>query len=108
MAPGGAPTPRVPGKECDSLIDPTVARPAPDSTHEPRPPKLYACGRRFPRIEFIEVGSEEMAWSMTVREGERLCRSCGIVLGILQHDAPLLRLSGLSGRNSKQEPRSFL
>ena len=100
--------PESQAKECDSLIDPTVARPAPDSTHEPRPPKVYAYSRRFPRKESIEVGSEEMAWSMPVREGERLCRSCGIALGILQPDAPLLRLSGLSGRNPKQEPRSFL
>jgi hypothetical protein len=98
-------------KECGSWIDPTVACPAPESTRELRPPKFYACvdcEGTFPRKDLIEVGPKEVPWSMTVREGERLWRSCGIALGILQPDAPLLRLRGLSGRGPKQEPRSFL
>ncbi len=111
MVPAVCQHPEIQTKECGSWIDPTVACPAPEFTRELRPPKLYACvdcGGRFLRKDLIEVGPKEVPWSMTAREGERLCRSCGISLGILQPDGPLLRLRGLSGRGPKQEPRSFL
>ena len=64
-----------------------IARVAPESTLKLlRPLKLYACvdcGGRFPRKDLIEVSAEAAVWSMTAREGERLCRSCGIAHGVL-------------------------
>jgi len=64
-----------------------IARVAPESTRKLCPLKLYAscvdCGGRFPRKDLIEVGAEAAVWSMTAREGERLCRSCGIAHGVL-------------------------
>lgn len=41
------------------------------------------CRERHPRSEKVEIHEEQVAWSMGVNAGERLCRNCAKEAGVL-------------------------
>ena len=60
-----------------------IAHPAQESTSKEKTGSCSDCGQRFPRRKLREVGSEEASWSLTVCEGQALCRSCARRHGLL-------------------------
>jgi hypothetical protein len=60
-----------------------IVHPAQEFTSKEKTASCSGCGQRFPRRELREVGPEETSWSLTVREGQALCRSCTRQHGVL-------------------------
>jgi hypothetical protein len=60
-----------------------IAHPAQESTSKEKTASCSGCEQRFPRRELQEVGPEEASWSLAVREGQALCRSCALDHGLL-------------------------
>jgi len=60
-----------------------IAHPAQESTSKEKTATCSGCDRHFPRCELREVGPEEASWSLTVREGQALCRPCTRRHGVL-------------------------
>jgi hypothetical protein len=61
----------------------SLAHPAHPITREEKKVPCSSCGQRFPRPDLREVGSEEASWSLTAREGQKLCCSCARQHGVL-------------------------
>ena len=60
-----------------------IAHPAQESTKIEKAASCSACGQRFPRRELREIGPEEASWSLTVCEGQVLCRPCACRHGVI-------------------------
>ena len=60
-----------------------IVHPAQEFTSKEKTASCSGCGQRFLRRELREVGSEEASWSLTVREGQALRRSCARQHGVL-------------------------
>ena len=65
-----------------------IAHPAQESTSKEKTGSCSDCGQRFPRRKLREVGREEASWSLTVCEGQALCRSCARRHGLLYMPLP--------------------
>ena len=65
------------------MAKPIIAHPAQESTSKEKAASCSGCGQRFPRRELREVGAKEASWSLTVCEGQVLCRSCARQHGVL-------------------------
>ena len=60
-----------------------IAHPAQESTKKGKSASCSGCGQKFPRRELFEVGPEEASWSLTICEGQVLCRRCARRHGVL-------------------------
>ena len=60
-----------------------IAHPAQESTSKEKTASCSGCGQRFPHRKLREVGPEGASWSLTVHEGQRLCRKCARAHGVL-------------------------
>jgi hypothetical protein len=78
-----ASTPRPGPKGGNPMAKSIIAHPAQEPTSKEKTASYFGCGQRFPRRELREVGSEEASWSLTVREGQKLCWKCARAHGVL-------------------------
>jgi hypothetical protein len=60
-----------------------IAHPAQESTSKEKTASCSGCGQRSPRRELRDVGPEQVTWSLTVREGQKLCWKCARAHGVL-------------------------
>ena len=60
-----------------------MAHPAHEPTYEKKTTACSGCGRRFPHCELVEVHDEHIAFGYGVRVGERYCRPCALICGIV-------------------------
>ena len=65
------------------MIKGSVARSGQESTEKEKTASCSDCAQMFPRRELREVGAEEASWSLTVHEGQKLCRKCARAHGVL-------------------------
>ncbi len=49
-----------------------------------KPCPCSGCGRRLPREELVEVGPEAAEMSLGAREGERYCKPCAALEGVVR------------------------
>ena len=60
-----------------------IAHPAQESTSTEKMASCSGCGQRYRRRKLREVGPEEASWTLTVHEGQALCRPCARTHGVL-------------------------
>jgi hypothetical protein len=65
------------------MAKPIIAHPAQEPTSKVKTASCSGCSQRFSRRELREVGPEEASWSLTVCEGQALCRPCTRTHGVL-------------------------
>jgi hypothetical protein len=60
-----------------------IAHPAQESISKEKTASCSGCSRGFPIRELLEVHGEHVAFGYGVPEGERYCRPCALVRGIM-------------------------